>query len=421
MDFLSTRGTIVVFLAMSAAVAIHRAFVRRTEPLQRVERHAYAALYAEHGQLLSGTKELKLNFAKRSDFIERILNGAVVEYEHAANRGMTSGAFMRNSLHALTWAVMGIVLWGMPMITGSNDYVRGYVLAIMYMWGPFRWLFESLDGWISARIALENIDALQVSLARSKQEPHLDRKALALPRHEIALHQVSFRFESPDGESSKRSFQLGPLSLSLRTGELVFMIGGNGSGKTTLAKVLTGLYPAEGRLLWNGEPVANAVMESYRNLFSAIFADFHLFDHLIGIVPAQRDTFHRYLELFELDEKVELLDGKLSTTSLSTGQRKRLAMIVSLMEDRPFYVFDEWAADQDPEFREVFYGRLLPDLVARGKGALVITHDDRYFGVANRLLRLERGQIAELARPDAGTPKAENSRVQAFFGTGTRG
>jgi len=58
------------------------------------------------------------------------------------------------------------------------------------------------------------------------------------------------------------------------------------------------------------------------------------------------------------------------------------------------YLFDEWAADQDPVFKKVFYTQLLPELKARGKAVLVISHDERYFGAADRVIRLDYGKLA---------------------------
>jgi putative ATP-binding cassette transporter len=171
--------------------------------------------------------------------------------------------------------------------------------------------------------------------------------------------------------------------------------GGNGSGKTTLAKLLVGLYaPAAGEVRLNGRPVGDR--EQYRQLFSAVFVNGHLFDRLLGVEAAGlEDEARDYLSRLELGHKVRVEEGKFSTTDLSQGQRKRLALLTAYLEDRPVYVFDEWAADQDPRFKEVFYTRLLPDLKARGKAVLVISHDERYFHVADRIVRLDYGKLHE--------------------------
>jgi putative ATP-binding cassette transporter len=205
-------------------------------------------------------------------------------------------------------------------------------------------------------------------------------------------------------ENDDRPFTLGPIDLRLAPGELVFLVGGNGSGKTTLAKLLTGLYrPEAGEVRVDGAPVTDAGREHYRQLFSVVFSDFHLFESLLGVDGSDAGVVReveRSLARLQLDRKVRIQDGMLSTTSLSTGQRKRLALLAAYLEDRPIYVFDEWAADQDPVFKEVFYRELLPELKRRGKAVLVISHDDRYFSLADRILRLESGRLS----PTSETP-----------------
>ncbi|MDF5806426.1 ATP-binding cassette domain-containing protein [Pseudomonas aeruginosa] len=133
------------------------------------------------------------------------------------------------------------------------------------------------------------------------------------------------------------------------------MVGENGCGKTTLIKLLLGLYrPQSGEILLNGEPVSAETRDDYRQLFSTIFADYYLFDDLVQGKQASLQNATQYLQRLEIAHKVSVMDGNFSTTDLSTGQRKRLALINAWLEERPVLVFDEWAADQDPAFRRVF-------------------------------------------------------------------
>jgi putative ATP-binding cassette transporter len=176
----------------------------------------------------------------------------------------------------------------------------------------------------------------------------------------------------------------------------VFVIGGNGSGKTTLAKVITGLYlPQSGRVRFNGQIVTERNQETYRENFTAVYSDFFLFENLLGLEHHELDEQARdYLKQLRLDHKVEVKDGVLSTIDLSNGQRKRLALLTAYLEDRPVYLFDEWAADQDPVFKNFFYLHILPELKQRGKTVFVISHDDQYYGVADRLIKLDYGQVS---------------------------
>ena len=171
---------------------------------------------------------------------------------------------------------------------------------------------------------------------------------------------------------------LGPLNISVSSGELVFVTGGNGSGKSTLARLFTGLYgPTKGELMWDGQVVTAEHRDGYRQLWSGVFSELHLFDRLYGLGGMRNETQARsLLARLGLGRMVRIENGAFSTTDLSRGQQKRLALMVALLEDRPMYLFDEWAADQDPEFRRVFYRELLPELRAQAKPR-VITHDDR--------------------------------------------
>jgi cyclic peptide transporter len=196
-------------------------------------------------------------------------------------------------------------------------------------------------------------------------------------------------------EQDDSSFTLGPLNLTLTASQLVFIIGGNGSGKSTLAKLLTGLYlPEAGEIRLDGRLIDDANREWYRQHFSVVFSDFYLFERFLGLHQID-ERVQEYLVKLQLEHKVKVEDGRLSTTNLSQGQRKRLALLTVYLEDRPIYLFDEWASDQDPIFKKTFYEQLLPELKAKGKTVLVISHDEQHFGVTDRIVKLDYGQVVE--------------------------
>jgi len=221
----------------------------------------------------------------------------------------------------------------------------------------------------------------------------------AEPFHELRLSNVQYRYP---GQGDEFAFQLGPIDLQVRRGELIFIVGGNGSGKSTLAKLLTGLYqPSEGTVALNGVTLDAANSEWHREHFAAIFANFYLFADVLGEngqLDGLEERVGHYLQRLGLAHKVQFVDGRLSTTALSQGQRKRLALLLLMMEGREVLLLDEWAADQDPVFRHVFYHELLPELQAAGKTIIAISHDDRYFDVADRIYRLDYGQLVDYDR-----------------------
>jgi putative ATP-binding cassette transporter len=268
-----------------------------------------------------------------------------------------------------------------------------YTLVLLYMLTPLQMVLNDFPTLTDADVAVRKIERLGISLAKGVHEDDLQDPRDANPGWEkLEARSIShtYRHESDDEE-----FTLGPMDLTFKPGELVFIVGGNGSGKTTLAKMLLGLYPPEdGELALDGEVVTEANRTNYREHFAVVFSDFFLFDTLLGIDhPELDDQARQYLEELHLKHKVRIENGRLSTLDLSQGQRKRLALLTAYLEDSPIFLFDEWAADQDPEFKKTFYYHLLPALKERGKLVLVISHDDRYYHVGDRVIKLEYGQL----------------------------
>jgi len=287
------------------------------------------------------------------------------------------------------------------LTTLSQKTLTGYVITTLYLMGPLAGVMASLALFGRATVALRKVEELGLSLAEHATEKCL----VGRPEKEALFERLEFAgvTHSYHREHDDSHFMLGPIDLTFRPGELVFLVGGNGSGKSTLAKIITGLYvPEGGEIRLDGDPITNATRDDYRQLFSAVFADFYLFDNLLGLKAANLDLrAQEYLEQLHLDHKVKIRDGVLSTTAVSQGQRKRLALLTAYLEDRPFYLFDEWASDQDPQFKDLFYTQLLPELKERGKTVLVITHDEKYFDVADRIIKLDYGKLASDAKSEA--------------------
>lgn len=349
-------------------------------------------LFSHFDGLFSGAKELKLNRERQDAFLRLSLERSIEEVRAHRLRGLRIYVVGAGIALFLVHALIGVLTFGTIAATGS-------IVVFLYLMMPLDALLNNLPNAQQARVSMGRIDRLMAAVAAP--EPVLARSPTTGFR-ELRLDHVRHRYfrDSEDGV-----FTLGPIDLTFRPGEVVILIGGNGSGKTTLAKVLTGLYqPDSGAILLDGVPVTELDRDRLRRLFSAVFSDFHLFPTLDGLSGpgASLDAeANALIAKLELAHKVSVTGGVLSTRALSQGQRKRLALVVAYLEDRPFYLFDEWAADQDPLFREVFYRRLLPELRARGKAVLAISHDDRYFDVADRCVKLENGRLvaAEIERP----------------------
>jgi putative ATP-binding cassette transporter len=405
---LSSRAFGFALLLVALGSLRHYWGVRRASDHMRRARLEEDALYAHFRAIFTGASELRLNAARREDFVAGPLSASIEAVRRARTRGLSIHVSATSFGAFLFFVVIGVVNFVLGASPDVDAGVRsGYALMLLYMMLPLHALLEALPALGRTRTALERIRAIGV-------EPREPLPAAPLPARPRPLSSVelrgvthAYRRDSEDG-----AFELGPVSLTLRAGEIVYLVGGNGSGKTTLAKLIAGLYePERGQVLLDGEPVSAAgSWELYRQQFSAVFTDFYLFDRLLGLGDAALEARGReLLGALDLAHKVRIEGGRFSTTELSRGQQKRLALLVACLEDRPVCVFDEWAADQDPVYKEVFYARILPELKARGKALLVVTHDDRYFHLADRVLKLEGGRLVEAPDEPAPMPREESA------------
>jgi putative ATP-binding cassette transporter len=378
----------VVLFLIVGATSYHLIVVRAMRYLLRA-RDEQDDLMKQFRGLTDGAKELKLHQPRREGFLDQMLEPACERFRQDTTTGMTLYAAAGAWGQLLFFVAIAMLLFLLPVwFDISKPVLAGAVLTTLFAASPLEGIMGWLPAFGQARISLAKVEQISALPAEPASTPP---PATDEPIVELAGVTHSYHRESEEG-----GFMLGPIDLELNPGEVVFVIGGNGSGKTTLAKVLVGLYaPEGGAIRLNGRAVTNTDREGYRQHFSAVFSDFYLFDRLVGLGrPELDDEAAEYLQQFHLDHKVEVRDGAFTTTALSQGQRKRLALLAAYLEDRPICLFDEWAADQDPLFKKVFYTQLLPELRARGKAVVVISHDDRYFDVADRIVRLDDGRLA---------------------------
>ena len=400
----------VVIVFMVLGIAGYQLPVLRVQKLLRTARKNADQLMGHLRAITHGTKELKVHRVRRQAFMKDQLEAAAASlmrnnisalklYSAAASWGQT-----------LVFIVIGLYLFFLPTIRHlETATLTGYTLALLYLMTPLQVIMNTLPQLGRANVALRTVDELGFSLASDKPE---ELTGPELPETRWQELELRFITHAYNRENESETFTLGPIDLRFESGKLVFITGGNGSGKTTLVKLITGLYmPKTGCIYLNEQPIKAENIEWYRQHFAVVFSDFYLFDKLLGLDgPGTEDEARRYLNELKLSQKVEVADGRFSTTELSQGQRKRLALLTAYLEDRPIYVFDEWAADQDPYFKNIFYMHLLPGLKARGKTVLVITHDDRYYHVADRVIKLEEGQVVSDSLPNARAPEVASAR-----------
>jgi putative ATP-binding cassette transporter len=344
--------------------------------------------------LLDGFKEVRLN-RSRSD---HLFEDAVEVSRTAANIKIRTQSesykqlvFSQSAMYLLLAAIVFVVPAFSDTKGGSMTQVT---TALMFIVGVCMGIVQTIPILLAANVAADNIERLEARLRAIAAAADAGAVPLRERFRTIEVRNIVFSYMD---KSSETIFRVGPIDFTLRSGELVFITGGNGSGKSTFLKLLAGLYePDSGEILLDGVRVDDSNREAYRSLIAAIFVDYHLFERLYGIADPEPGEVDRLLEQFRLHDKTRLAGGAFTHLDLSGGQRKRLALIVSLLEKRPILLLDEWTADQDPDFRRKFYDELLPTLQQAGATIVVITHDDRYLDelrLTARKLRMDEGRI----------------------------
>ena len=371
--------------------------------------HAQASKRVEFfdalSDLLYGSNEIKFSEARGRDLLHE------VALRSARLRDISIDAkkiFDDNHVFAncLLFATLFLVTFVVPKYFSlPTEAIIALVTAVTYAWGPLGAIAAGVPAFVRLGVAVQLIQQLEERLdsvaehqgAQAKDDPWTEGF------ERIELSGIEYAYESAHGNG----FTIGPIDLEIEPGEIVFLVGGNGSGKSTLFKVLTGLFGASGGALKvDGVAVGPRNLTAYRHRFSTILTEPYLFRKLYGMLDADPKEVARLLGVMKLVGKTDFADQGFTSLDLSTGQRKRLAMIVTLLEDRPIYAFDEWAADQDPEFRRFFYEELLPSLAARGKIVIAVTHDDRYFHCAGKIVTMDEGRIRSVERR---SPRADPS------------
>jgi putative pyoverdin transport system ATP-binding/permease protein len=402
------RALVTGFLVLLAiAVAI---LLRQMERQHgRAARAAWDQIVQVFRMLLDGVKQMKLNRMLGRQVL-RTFEMRVRAMQNAGNqRGWYSEA-VSIWIQSMAFLILGLAVFG-PFGDTTQLMAEGYgILALLYIRGPLQSLIFDSGAFTEASVALQRIDNLGLTLSAEIDRPDRQLRREMRGRNmlsfspnwkSLTLNDVVFRY---DGGHPADDFALGPMDFALHPREIVFISGGNGSGKTTLLKVLTGLYtPTKGTIRFDDVTINEKNVRLYRNKFAVVFSDFCLFE---GVADLNHEELTVEAEL--IAKRFRFKPWMLSprdtpdgSVKLSAGERRRMALLMALLDERPILVFDEWAADQDPQYKDLFYNEILPSMRAKGKLVIVLSHDERYFHVADRVLWLERGQRPVWRTPDS--------------------
>ncbi len=346
---------------------------------------------------LKGFKEIKINSRKGDDLYYHFLKRYAVKMSDLKLE--TENKFISNIVFTqlLFFILMASIAFLLPQFSKvSSSTIISIIAIILFIAGPIGVVVDSIPIISKAEIAMGSIIKLEKLLDEHKKNNSIENvnEEMFVNFKELKFRDLFYHYKS----NSDTVFTMGPVDLKIKRGELIFLVGGNGSGKTTFLKAISGLYPPDSGTITVDDTVINQNnFQNYREIFSIIFTDFYLFKILYGYRTIEESFVNQLIEKMEISNKTSYnrKDG-FSNIKLSTGQRKRLALITSLVENKPVCLFDEVAADQDPEFREYFYHYILKELKNNGKTIIVVSHDDRYFHIADRIIKMDFGKIVDI-------------------------
>lgn len=399
---LSPVGFLIIAVGFTAAALLYLSHSKVISKEIHLSILKEAEFFGILNHVLDGFKEIRINRRKSDDVFQHVEKISAETEQVKISTGLkfiTDIMFSRVFSNSL----LGIVVFVMPVFSPTHSTIVIKITAtVLFLISPIEAIVGAIPMFARATASIENIRKLEESLDEMLQHApqagtlndtdNSEAPEATFARFkQVRFENINFQYTDKNGQST---FKVGPIDLTVHREEILFIIGGNGSGKSTFLKLLTGLYyPLSGSISVDDEEIERNNYQAYRELFSIIFTDFHLFDRLYGLQNVDEKRVKNLLQMMELQKKTKYVNGQFSQLDLSTGQKKRLAFVAAVMEDKPIYIFDELAADQDPQFRKHFYEEILPDLRRQGKTIIAVTHDDAYFHCADRVMKMETGQL----------------------------
>ncbi len=394
MFWLVPLGAIIALVLIVLASLFYRARLTKIQQDIHQGREQDDSLFTSIQDLLLGIKEVKQDICRNDDLYFNYIKSTASKVESL--KVSADSRFLNNqlTLMGVLYGIVGVVIFLLPQFNLISEVDRtSFVIIILFMVSPFHSTMELFRVIAQVNISKKKLDELEKLTTEAKEELHNTQKFSHLTTIQLRLASISFSYPEQDDE-----FAIGPINLSTSTGQIIFLSGGNGSGKTTLLKLLSGLYKhSSGNIHINNQAVEAEDMISYRQLFATIFADNHLCKTLYGYRDIEEKQVHQWLKKAKLEDKVNFKSGCFSSIALSTGQRKRLSLVQVLIENKPFLILDEFAANLDPEFKKEFYLDWLPAIRDSGKTIFVISHDEHYFNVPDQHYLMIEGQLRHFA------------------------
>lgn len=384
MFFLDWKETIIFILAAIGTFLVFALLQEKLKERYERSRKMMDRLMGNINSLISGIRELSVSAHLRKQFF---LLDSVPTLTAYHEQQISKSKYEQLSISWFWISFYAIIAISVIILQDQHiEHKMKFVIPLLMIFGPMTMIMSMISVFYSAKVAMDKIRGLQIKKSIVVGKNIAEFKSAKMSALEYVYHNAD----------NEKGFTVGPFNFTLEPGKVIFVIGGNGSGKSTLTRLITCLYKqTSGEIIVNGKAIIDRVDTlRYQSYWGVIYQTPHIFSMVLAIdLAKKKDELSRYLELFELKDKIELNGNTfMNVEKLSYGQKKRLGLMLALLEDKPIYLFDEWAADQDPHFRKMFYVTILPELKSRGKAIIAVTHDDEYFDMADELIKLRSGQ-----------------------------
>jgi cyclic peptide transporter len=399
MGLLSWKLLLCILLLVLFTLVIYYFCAKRAQHFFKMAMSKNDRFVKYLNEMLRGFKEISIAPEKGEDLSQRNINHTIKDATILNKKAQV--IFLNNRVigQIAFYVFIGLtMLWLGEMFSVQRAVLVNFVFLTLYSWGPIESVVLLFPNLLQAKTSMTRISDIikQIEAGRPDRYQEIGLQ----PFVKLEMKDIDFAYEAGENPNDIRHFSIGPVDFQVYANDIIFICGANGSGKTTFINILVGLIRQDnGSVRVNGKTISREHLKSYRSLFAPLFSDFHLFEELYGIPLINQEKSSEYLKLFEIDDKVSIIDGGFSTIDISTGQRKRLAFINAMLEGKPILILDEFAADQDPYFKRKFYHEIIPYLKKEGFTLIAITHDDHYYHAADKVYKMDGGRIFELVSP----------------------
>jgi subfamily B ATP-binding cassette protein MsbA len=398
--WLDWQLTLITFVIIPPIALAVRAFSRRLRNLTRKTQRSMGDITQVLQESIEGQKVVKIFGGQ--DYEQRRFGRAAAQFRQLRMKEQIAAALNVPLVQFFAAIAVGFVIHQVTLDVRADRTTVGsfvsFIAAMLLIFAPLKRLTSVSEHLQRGLSAAESVFGLLDEPAED------DRGSIDLGRSRAEVRIEGLTFQYPGAERPA----LRNLSLHIRAGETVALVGQSGSGKTTLANLIPRFYhPTAGRILVDGHDLEDIALASLRRNIGMVSQDVTLFNDTIAAniaygsradaseteVIAAAKAAHAWEFIQALPEGMNTMVGE-NGVKLSGGQRQRLAIARTLLKNAPILILDEATSALDTESERAVQAGL--DALMQGRTTIVIAHRLSTVEKADRIVVLERGEIAEI-------------------------